>query len=386
MIEPEADLVLAIHALKTKLQCEINIRHVHGHQDDADALVRSVLPMFAVTGPVGALVSAATCVLVTPRSLVPIGACLAVGVAAVGAGVLLVGTDLLRAQGRNVWADSISGRNGFLPSLLLLVMLVPWPRPTLSHVVWVQMLAFLIPSLPVLWWLGRHRAEGAHVGVREWVGSGLVFMWTSLATLTNGMVDVLVAGIVLAGDDVGRYAAALRLASLVALPQLLAQMALIVDISRLLHQGRSRELEQRLRRTATVLLGLCAPVLVALLAPRFVLREIFGADYESGASALVALSIAQLVNNATGLTGVLLSMSGNERVTLRALVVAGASTVTFGWLGGQHFGSTGLAIASASASGSMFVFLLFATRRRVGIWAHPAVFPPYGSRLHRSVG
>ena len=33
MIEPEADLVLAIHALKTKLQFEANIKHVHGHQD-----------------------------------------------------------------------------------------------------------------------------------------------------------------------------------------------------------------------------------------------------------------------------------------------------------------------------------------------------------------
>jgi O-antigen/teichoic acid export membrane protein len=369
----------------------VGLRRVTGllvdeRKKDADALVRSVLPLFVVTGPVGGLIATAMCVLITPRALVPIGSCLVVGVASVGAGVLLVGTDLLRAQGRQVWADAISGRNGFLPSLLLLVMLVPVPSAGLSYVLWAQMLAFLLPALPVLWWLGRHRPGRAHLGVREWIGRGQVFMWTSLATLTNGMADVLVAGIVLAGDDVGRYAAAVRLTSLVALPQLVAQMTLVVETSRLLHQGRTRELEQRLRRTSTLLLGLCAPVLLALVAPRLVLREVFGSGYESGASALVALSIAQLVNVATGLTGIVLSMSGNERVTLRALVVAGAATVSLGWLAGQHFGSAGLAIASATASGSMFVFLLFATRRRVGIWAHPAILPPWAHRMRRSAG
>jgi hypothetical protein len=33
MIEPDADLVLAIHTLKSKLQHRVNCRHVHGHQD-----------------------------------------------------------------------------------------------------------------------------------------------------------------------------------------------------------------------------------------------------------------------------------------------------------------------------------------------------------------
>ena len=358
---------------------------VEGRRTDADALVRSVLPMLAVTAPVGGLSAAVMCALITPRALVPLGSCLVVGVAAAGAGVLLSGADLLRAQGRSTWANAVSGRNGFLPSLLLLVMVLPLGETTLTQVLWLQTVAFVLPSLPVLWWLYRHPAGSAHLAVREWVRSGRVFMWNGLAVLANARADLLVAGIVLSSDAAGEYSGAVRLASLVGLPQLVAQMALIVDTSRLLHEGRTRDLERRLRRTSSLLLGLCAPAAIALVAPRFVLRTVLGPGYTAAAPALVVLCIAQLVNVATGLSNTVLSVSGHERVTLRAVVVAGAATVGLGWLAGWQFGGTGIGVASAAASCGMYVYLLVATKRQVDVWTHPAVFPPYQRSMSGAV-
>lgn len=358
---------------------------VEGRAADAGALVRSVLPMLTVTAPVGGLSAAVMCALITPRSLVPIGSCLVVGVAAAGAGVLLSGADLLRAQGRRTWANAISGRNGFLPSLLLLVMVLPVREATLTQVVWLQMVAFVLPALPVLWWLYCHAAGDAQLAVSEWIRSGRVFMWNGLATLANGRADLLVAGIVLSSGAAGQYSGAVRLASMVALPQMVAQMALIVDTSRLLHEGRTSDLEHRLRRTSSLLLGLCAPAMIAVVAPSFVLRTVLGPGYEPGAPALVALCIAQLVNVATGLSNTVLSVSGDEKVILHAVVGAGVATVGLGWLAGWLFGGSGIGVASAAASCGMYLYLLFATKRRVAVWTHPAVFPPYQHSLSGSV-
>jgi len=352
-----------------------------GRRAEASALTRSLLPVLRMSAPVGGVLAAVLCRLTTDSSMVPLESCIAVGLTAVGASLLLCISDVFRAWNHRFLADVTNGRNGLVPSLLFLSMVLLDPSDSLPGVLWVQMVAFVVPGALALAWIARHATARPSATVGQWLRDGRTFMMTNLVVLVNGMADVWAARLVLTGDEVGQYAGALRVVSLVVFPHVVAQMVLVRDIAAMLHGRRHVELQAHLRRAASLVLLATAPSLIVLSAPGFVLRSLFGSEFSGAAPVLVILTVAQLVNVATGLCGIVLSMSGHEWMNLASASVGALVTLIAGVLAGWRFGLIGLAVASATGSSLMYLLLFVAARRRVGVWTHARIFPPYRGSL-----
>ena len=135
-------------------------------------------------------------------------------------------------------------------------------------------------------------------------------MWVGVL-LTGALATQAEAGVFAA---VGRYA----LAGLLIMQGL--RVAVAPQLSRLLGAGRRAEAAQVYRRTTLwiVVLSWPAYLLLAVFAPAFL--ALFGAQFGGGATPLVVLAGAMLVNVGVGLVQTVLLMSGNSRAHLLATV------------------------------------------------------------------
>ena len=161
------------------------------------------------------------------------------------------------------------------------------------------------------------------VASRDWR-----FLMIQLSQSLNQNLELWFAGLLLASHDASLFAAAQRLALLVAFPLTSIQVVFSPTISRLWAEGDLHRLENVVRTGASF--ATLAALLVWLpmtVAPAQVLELVFGEPFRDAALVLALLGTAYLINVLSGLCGAALSMSHHEGraalVTSCAVVAAG---------------------------------------------------------------
>jgi O-antigen/teichoic acid export membrane protein len=94
---------------------------------------------------------------------------------------------------------------------------------------------------------------------------------------------------------------------------------------------------------------------------------IFGASFDTGATALTILALGQLVNAAAGPAGNVLIMTGHERAAVRGMGAGLFANFVLGILLIPPLGVTGGAIAFTSSLVLWNTVLMLLARSRVGI-------------------
>lgn len=182
-------------------------------------------------------------------------------------------------------------------------------------------------------------------------------MWVGVV-LTSALAGAAAAG-VFAG--IGRYA----------LGGLLVMQALRIvtapALSRLLGAGQHREAAELYRRTtvATIALSWPAFIVLAVFAPGFL--GLFGAEYVTGAAALVVLCGAMLVNSGVGIVQTLLLMSGHSGRHLGVTALGAALNVGLCLVLIPRYGALGAALAWAVAITAENALTAAAARITVGV-------------------
>jgi O-antigen/teichoic acid export membrane protein len=118
-------------------------------------------------------------------------------------------------------------------------------------------------------------------------------------------------------------------------------------LSETLHLGDVDRLRYNLRLTVRWVVSVASPIAATMVVlRRELLGLMFGSSYVAGASALVALSVAQFVNASLGLVGWVLMVAGRSRLGLLNNVLAAAFNLTAAGLLIPRFGITGAAYAA----------------------------------------
>ncbi|MEZ5333677.1 MAG: lipopolysaccharide biosynthesis protein, partial [Thermoanaerobaculia bacterium] len=229
--------------------------------------------------------------------------------------VLAAGARAVRRIGLAVALEQILQPAGFL---VLGVAALALGRSA-SGVAWAHCASYVVATAAALAALRSLLGPGVEGPGR----AALVrYSWpTALAgvlTLAVTWTDRLFVGYLMPGEAVGIYHAASQL------PMALATVlggfnAIFGPMAADLHARGEQERLRTLYRTATRW-GIVAvlPVLAIVLAtPRELLDVVFGSEYAVGARALFWLGVGQAVNVGTGGVGILLMMTGRERVWLR---------------------------------------------------------------------
>ena len=195
-----------------------------------------------------------------------------------------------------------------------------------------------------------------------WLERGLLFV---VASAGYGVLAAY-------GDQgsVGMFGAAVRVAGVVGMPLLAVSAIFGPTISNLAARGEWQVLQVLYARLTWALAGTGGVLGLALAAGSPWVLAAFGPGFGSAWGGLALLAASQVVNSATGPSGLVLIMTGRTGVRLANAAVGAALTVGLSWLAVPRFGAAGAAGAVALSSSILNVVQVHQVRRLVGLWAY----------------
>jgi len=220
------------------------------------------------------------------------------------------------------------------------------------------------------------RATAPLVHRRAWLVSASHMVLLTGLSAVNGRVDTLALGMFEGTETVGIYSAALRGASLIPLALNMAGVAMAPTFASLYAKGEQAALQHLVTRMSQLVLLGGVPVAAGLIlfGRRFLL--LFGPQYTGGQTALVLLSLGQLVNIVAGPVAGLLTMTGHERDVVMGVGLGTGANLALSLILVPLWGINGAACAAAASLILWNVFLVRRVRRRL------ALSPIAGWRRH----
>lgn len=188
----------------------------------------------------------------------------------------------------------------------------------------------------------------AQYDVKAWTASAVPFMFIGGTYLLNTKIDIVMLGFFRSSTEVGVYAIAIKLATLV--PIGIQSITMVVNAQFAHHW--SRDEVQRVQKLATWAaragLVLVIPVaLIFILGGDAVIVRIFGAEFLPGAVPLLILSIGWLAAACLGPVDPLLKMTGHEASAAWAIGYTTAFNIAANLVLIPIYGPAGAGIATA---------------------------------------
>lgn len=202
---------------------------------------------------------------------------------------------------------------------------------------------------------------------REWLRASLPMMLISGIWAANNYCTTLVVGTLGGVREVGVYSVVQKGAELIVLVLLAANMALAPTIARMHAQGDRKGLEHATERIAQATFLSSLPLGAAAIVFASVYLGIFGASFQTGATALSIMAVGQLFNAAAGPAGNVLLMTGHERAAVGGIVVGLLANLMLAVVLVPPLGVTGGAIAFATSLVFWNTALVLIARRCVGV-------------------
>lgn len=172
----------------------------------------------------------------------------------------------------------------------------------------------------------RQRGPSSRPGLSQVISFSVPMAFAGLFGSLALWADRLVAGYFLSDVDTGIYASVSVITSLFVMMLSGVKQIFSPMVSDLHARGEHRQVEALYRLGTRWAVYISLPLLASIcLAPRELLRLLFGEAYAEGAYPLLVLSLAQLVNLVTGPYDTLLVMTGHQRawLILSALMLFG---------------------------------------------------------------
>ncbi len=202
---------------------------------------------------------------------------------------------------------------------------------------------------------------------REWLHASLPMMLIAGVWMANNYATTLLVGTLDGSRAAGVYSVVQKAAEVIVLVLAATNMPLAPAIARL-HARKDRQgLEHTTEHMARATLLVSAPIAVAFMVFPHLYLDLFGASFQTGATALMILALGQLVNSTAGPAGNVLLMTGQERIAVRGVAAGLIANVVLAVVLVPPLGVTGGAIAFASSLVLWNTALVVLARRLVGI-------------------
>jgi len=157
-------------------------------------------------------------------------------------------------------------------------------------------------------------------------------------------LDVLLVGWLVGPVEAGIYAAASRFVTTGTLALSASRIAITPRLAHLMTAGKTDEAEQLFNGGTQAVVATSWPLYLGLACFSPAILRLFGPDFTAGATALTILSIAMLVDTATGNVGSVLLMAGSSRWNLFNATTALVVNVVADLILIPDHGATGAAI------------------------------------------
>jgi O-antigen/teichoic acid export membrane protein len=182
---------------------------------------------------------------------------------------------------------------------------------------------------------------------KEILSTSYPMMLSSSILLLMAWADTIMIGIFKTEVDVGFYNVALKLAMLASIILGSVNSILAPKISETFNNNKIDEFKVLIKQSTRIIFFISLPILIVLfLFPEFLL-SLFGQEFVIAKTTLLILLIGQAVNAMSGSVGLILQMTGKEKVYQNILLIALVFNIMLNLFLIPKFGIEGAAIASA---------------------------------------
>lgn len=243
------------------------------------------------------------------------------------------------------------------------------PDAMMLHAV-ASLMAFMGGS----WMLLRARPQELNVERNPtaysslWLKSAIPLGLIAGINIINQQVGILGLGMFRTAEDVAIYRVAMQGAAAVSIGLMAANTVVAPHIARIYTRGEKGRLQELAAHGARLATFVTLPlfILIIVLGDELI-KLLFGASFSAASTPLAVLSAGQLVNALTMSVGVMLTMTGHERDTMKVNAASMFVNLTLVLLFVPHLGVTGAALASGIALTIQNVLLWKMVHVRIGV-------------------
>ncbi len=253
--------------------------------------------------------------------------------------------------------------------LLLLAIKAEWTPADMAvlHLFAVALTALISFRLWRRNWPGIRSRVHESLLLRKLVSTSIPLFWVALIGATFSLADILMLGIWESSETVGYYAAAARTAGVMTIILAAFNSVTAPKFSELHSRQLMGELSQIARGSSMLMTIMALPLLLLFVFGANLVMRLYGASFVSGSLSLTVLAFGQFVNVACGSVGILLIMTGHERLIRNIMVVAGTINIALNVILIPYFGALGAAIATTASLSAMNMLSVIYVYRKLSI-------------------
>ena len=254
---------------------------------------------------------------------------------------------------RKIWQGNMFNETVtiWFVGLSLVVYNYLYGAPSILHVIILYSVGRVLASITSSIYLKkvkpRRNIQNVSSHTRSMLSTGVPLFAISAVTLIVSNLSPIFLSTLSTSANVGLFSVAARLALLMAFLLLMTNSAISPKLASLYENGEISEIQGLIQRISSLLIIMGIGFLVTYIVFGDFILGIWGNEFREAYWVLVILSIGQLINISTGSTGVLLIMSGHERIltvfTITFFVVIAIIT----YLAILNWGLLGAAFATA---------------------------------------
>jgi len=276
---------------------------------------------------------------------------------------------------RKIWQSNLVDQtlSLFVTGSVLIIYWLFEIEITINKVAIAYAIGRLIVTLSIgIYWKKLFKYKGK----KEWRGKELLktahsLFGVELAVILSSNASVLLIGAFLDSKEVGLYSVANRLALLTSFFLQVSTSVIAPKVAALYEQNRKQEVGVMVRKITggLSLLGLITFALFFLLGEKIL--SLWGDEFKHAYWLLIILSFGQFFNLATGAVGVILNMTGYERIHRNISLIITFSTILLSFLVINVFGSIGIAVVIGLGITIENIVKVWYVKRKVGISTLP---------------
>lgn len=185
---------------------------------------------------------------------------------------------------------------------------------------------------------------------KAWLAAALPLALVTGLRMINTNIDILTLGVFRSHEEVGIYRIAAKVATVSILGQEVVNMAVSPHFARLHAKGEFARLQRYAKRSAQFSFLIAVAVFgILFLFGQNILAFLFGVEFEHGYAALLILAFAHVISASLGSVGVLLNMTGHEKKTAKASLVATILNLLLNFTLIPFFGLIGASLATGAS-------------------------------------
>jgi O-antigen/teichoic acid export membrane protein len=280
-----------------------------------------------------------------------------------------------------IWAGGLQGFKEFKKRVLSQRILIPvvtgllfvfafvFFRGRITAFALVTLVSTLISTLLNLYFLFAAVARASEPGpgqyrTREWLGFAIPNFLTNVVDIVLDSVDTLLLGLFRVPlAAIGQYAAAIKVTGFISMPLLSLNAMFAPSIAEFSSRGEKQKLEAMFKLVTKWSIAFSLPIFgVTTLFATPVLALLSGSSYVAAWPLVIAFAIGGMLNAGTGPVGIMLLMTGRQRLSFLNSLVAIAVNLALGVVLTPRYGALGTAIGTGLASGTVNLMRLLQVR------------------------